>query len=77
VHPIAVASDSLPVVLFINNLVELQFTFRLKNKFTSRGLIFGVSFTLSNISAISWRPVLAVEEARVHGENHQQWASNW
>jgi hypothetical protein len=30
--------------------------------------------TFSNISAISWRPVLVVEEA---GENHQPWASNW
>jgi hypothetical protein len=26
---------------------------------------------------ISWRPVLVVEEARVPGENHQPWASNW
>jgi hypothetical protein len=25
--------------------------------------------TFSNISAISWRPVLVVEEAGVHGEN--------
>ena len=31
----------------------------------------------SNISAISWRPVLVVEEARVPGENHRPWASNW
>ena len=31
----------------------------------------------SNISAISWRPVLVVEEARVPGENHRSWASNW
>jgi len=23
------------------------------------------------------RTVLVVEEARVHGENHQPWASNW
>jgi hypothetical protein len=30
--------------------------------------------TFSNISAISWRPVLVVEEA---GENHGPWASNW
>ena len=30
--------------------------------------------TFSNISAISWRPVLVVEEA---GENHPPWASNW
>ena len=28
-------------------------------------------------SAISWRPVLVVEEAGVHGENHRPWASNW
>ena len=26
--------------------------------------------TFSNISAISWRPVLAMEEAGVPGENH-------
>jgi hypothetical protein len=33
--------------------------------------------TFRNISAISWRPVLVVEEAGVPGENHQPWASNW
>jgi len=33
--------------------------------------------TFNNISAISWRPVLVVEEDRVLGENHQPWASNW
>jgi hypothetical protein len=27
--------------------------------------------TFCNISAISWRPVLVVEEAGVPGENHQ------
>jgi cellulose synthase/poly-beta-1,6-N-acetylglucosamine synthase-like glycosyltransferase len=32
--------------------------------------------TFSNISAISWRPVLVMEEARVPGENHRPWASN-
>jgi hypothetical protein len=31
--------------------------------------------TFSNISAISWRPVLVVEEAGVPGENHRPWAS--
>jgi hypothetical protein len=31
----------------------------------------------SNISALSWRPVLVVEEAGVPGENHQPWESNW
>jgi hypothetical protein len=30
--------------------------------------------TFSNISAISWRPVLVVKEA---GENHRSWTSNW
>jgi len=33
--------------------------------------------TISNISAISWQPDLVVEEARVPGENHRPWASNW
>ena len=33
--------------------------------------------TFSNISTISWRPVLVVEEAGVPGENHRPWASNW
>ena len=36
-------------------------------------LIFVFNTTFSNISAISWRPILVVEEA---GENHQPWASN-
>jgi hypothetical protein len=35
-------------------------------------LIFCV---LMPLSAISWRPVLVVEEAGVHGENHRPWAS--
>ena len=35
------------------------------------------NITFSNISAISWRPVLVVEEAGVPGENHRPWASNW
>jgi len=33
--------------------------------------------TFSNISAISWRPVVVVEEAGVPGEKHRPWASNW
>ena len=39
--------------------------------------IFVFNATFSNISAISWRPVLVVEEAGVPGENHRPWASNW
>ena len=33
--------------------------------------------TFSNISAISWRQILVVEEAGVPGENHRPWTSNW
>jgi hypothetical protein len=33
--------------------------------------------TFSNISAISWRPVLVVEEVGVPGENHRPWNSTW
>jgi len=36
-----------------------------------------LSATFSNISAISWRPVLVVEEAGVPGENHRPRASYW
>ena len=36
-----------------------------------------LNVTFSNISAITWRPVLVVEEAGVPGENHRPWASNW
>jgi hypothetical protein len=38
-------------------------------------IVFDVTF--SNISAISWQPVLVVEEAGVPRENHRPWASNW
>jgi hypothetical protein len=27
--------------------------------------------------AVSWGPVLVVEEVGVPGENHRPWASNW
>jgi len=33
--------------------------------------------TFFNISAISCRPVLVVEETGAPGENHRPWASNW
>jgi len=37
-------------------------------------MIFVFNVTCGNISAISWRKVLVVEEA---GENHRPWARNW
>ena len=33
--------------------------------------------TFSNISVLSWRLILGVEDAGVPGENHRPWASNW
>ena len=33
--------------------------------------------TFSNMSAISWRPVLVVEDAGVPGVNHRPGTSNW
>jgi hypothetical protein len=33
--------------------------------------------TFNNISVISWRSVLLVEETGVHGENHRPVASHW
>ena len=40
-------------------------------------IVVNITFCFSNISAISWGPVLVVEEAGVPGENHRSWASNW
>jgi hypothetical protein len=45
------------------------------NEFEFELLVFNATF--SNISAISRRPVLVVEEAGVPGGNHRPWASNW
>jgi hypothetical protein len=41
-------------------------------------MIFSIDFwCLTPLSAISWRPVLVVEEAGVPEENHRPWTSNW
>ena len=48
----------------LQNTIEFEFEF----------LVFNATF--SNISTISWRPVLVVEEAGLPGENHIPWASN-
>jgi hypothetical protein len=39
------------------------------------GWVFNATF--SNISAISWRQVLVVEQAGVSGEIRRPWARNW
>ena len=38
-------------------------------------MVFNATF--SNISAISWRSVLLVEETGGHGENHRSVANHW
>ena len=72
------------VVMFI---WHFSYVLRLRLISTSRNLtelpmrlidwffVFNASF--SNISAISWPPVLVVEETGIPGENHRPWASNW
>jgi predicted component of type VI protein secretion system len=40
-------------------------------------LFIAFTATFSNISAISWRTVLVVEETGVPEDNHRPWASNW
>ena len=37
-------------------------------------IVFNATF--NDISAISWQPVLVVEETGLPGENYRQWASN-
>jgi len=47
------------------------------NKYETFDFDFDFNTTFSNSLAISWRPVLVVEEAGVIGENPLPWASNW
>ena len=49
----------------IHTILQFEFEFLVLNA------------TFSNISAISWRPVLMEEETRVPGKNHRPWAINW
>jgi hypothetical protein len=51
-----------PLVVLLPNILNLN-------------LNFVLSATFSNISSISWRPVLVVEKAGLPGENHRPWAN--
>jgi len=64
-HHLVSVVFNLLLFLWNHRIWEFEFVF----------LVFNVTF--SNISAISWWPILVVEEARVPGENHRPWASNW
>jgi hypothetical protein len=56
---------------------NINIIFEIRIVKTILNLNFVLNATFSNISAISWRPVLVVEEAGIPGENHRPWASNW
>ena len=66
---------------FIISLAIIQVeTFRLCCLYTCNSVWFGfmvLNATFNNISVISWRSVLLVEEIRGPGENHQPTASHW
>jgi hypothetical protein len=40
-------------------------------------MVMAFNATFNNISLISWRSVLLVEETWVHGENHRHAVSHW
>jgi hypothetical protein len=61
------------------SMIYIYIFFRLfvgRRKFVYFLFYFCFNTTFSNISAISWRPVLVVE-AGLPGGNHRPWASNW
>jgi hypothetical protein len=59
----------------IINIQRIRYLLLIGFKINSFLLVFNATF--NNISAISWKPVLVVEEVGVPGENHRPWASNW
>jgi len=71
----------LPWVLSVHSQCNIYtcFAISLSSKYMYSGndLILFDLWCLTPLSAISWRPVLVVEEAGVPGENHRPWASNW
>ena len=65
--------DEILLKVALNNKIQIHF--KIQSKGTAEFLLFNA--TSNNISAISWRAVLVVEEAGVPGENHRPWANNW
>jgi hypothetical protein len=65
--------NEIKVSLNRNGLLFKKVTFKIFNLIDF--LCFNATF--NNISAISWRQVLVVDEAGVPGENHRPWANNW
>jgi hypothetical protein len=61
----------LKITVFLNNVIINKTKVLLPQAYVIGGT------RVANISAISWRPVLVVEEVGVPGENHRPWVSNW
>jgi hypothetical protein len=79
-HPHDIAEILLKVALKhqkskSNRYTDSDYSFGIFKLFVN--IFFPLSKTSkTSISAISWGPVLVVEEAGVLGENHRPWASN-
>ena len=65
--------DSVVIILIVTVAKQtiILFCLVLLRMLALLAFIFVLNATISNISALSWRPVLVVEEAEVHGENHR------
>ena len=59
----------------LNSIAKIDYGLICLRKIWFWFLVFNA--TVSNISVMSWRPVVVVEEAGVPGENHRPCASNW
>jgi len=62
-------------IIAISNMMLYWCHLRHVDKSQIRVMVFNATF--NNISVISWRSVLLVEETGVPGENHQPAASYW
>jgi hypothetical protein len=66
--------DIVEVAMEINTAYIIITTITMSCKYKVRVMMFNANF--NNISAISWRSVLFVEETGVPGENHRPAASH-
>ena len=62
---------------FLEDVTVNRHIFLLGPTYDMLASFIGINATVNNISAISWRPVVVVEETGVPGENHRPWANNW
>ena len=65
------------IIQYNGDTIEVISTINISIKYLMMIWFLVFNATFSNISAISWRPVLVVEEAGVPEEIHRPWTSNW